>query len=91
MKKELSAAVCVVNDFGLHARPASKIVQMAGKARGNVWFSMGDEQVDGKSLIELLSVGAMKDTTMSITVDNPVDEPILHEIADFFKQGFGEL
>ncbi len=91
MEKELSVIVSVINEFGLHARPASKIVQMAAKARGNIWFSVGDEQVDGKSIIELLSMGAMKHASIKINIDNPVDEPILHEIAVFFKQGFGEL
>ncbi len=91
MEKELSVIVSVINEFGLHARPASKIVQMAAKARGNIWFLIGDEQVDGKSLIDLLSAGAMKDSSMEINIDNPVDEPVLHEIEMFFKQGFGEL
>ncbi len=91
MEEKLSVKVSVINDFGLHARPATKLVEIAMKAKDSVVFSLGDIQVDGKSLIDMLTLGAMKGSSVTITLDNPLDEPVLHEIVDFFQRGFGEI
>ncbi len=91
MDEKLSVEIPVINDFGLHARPAAKLVEMAMKAKGAVLFSLGDIQADGKSIIDILTLGAMKGSSVTITLDNPLDESVLHEIVDFFEQGFGEI
>ncbi|WP_022668771.1 HPr family phosphocarrier protein [Desulfospira joergensenii] len=93
MKKK--AVVClktaIINDLGMHARPAAKIAEMAMEAQGEVWISKGSSQVDASSIIDILTLNAVKGTCVEIQAENQGDEPILNRIKRFFEQGFGEL
>ena len=93
MKKKavLCLKTAIVNDLGMHARPAAKIAEMAMEAKGEVWFAKGSVQADASSIIDILTLNAVKGTCLEIQAENPDDEQILKKIQTFFEQGFGEL
>ena len=45
------------NKTGLHARPASELVELANKFESDVLLLVDDEEVDAKSIIDVLSSG----------------------------------
>jgi phosphocarrier protein HPr len=86
----LSRNVLIRNEFGLHARPAAGIARIAQQAIAAVWIFKGDEKVDAASVIDLLTLSSGKGTTLTITVEDPRDLPILCDIVAQFEAGFGE-
>jgi phosphocarrier protein HPr len=82
--------VTVVNDLGIHARPAAKIAALAGKAASNVWLIKNGEKVDASSVIDILSLCSTKGTRLILQVERPEDKTILKQIVDLFAQGFKE-
>ncbi len=75
----------------MHARPASKIAQIALDAHAGVWLSTGETKVDASSIIDILTLCAVKGTEVEVEVDNSKDMTVLDQIVDFFEDGFGEL
>ena len=75
----------------MHARPAAKIAEMAMEAKGEVWLNVADTQVDASSIIDILSLCAVKGAQVTIQIECPEDKPVLESIKAFFEIGFGEL
>lgn len=90
-KAVLCLETAVVNDLGMHARPAAKIAEMVMEARGEIRLTKGAIQADASSIIDILTLNAVKGTCLEIQADTPEDEPIVKKIQMFFAQGFGEL
>lgn len=49
----------VKNKIGLHARPAAKVVAEGNKFKSNMVIKKGEREVNMKSLLGVLSLGAM--------------------------------
>ena len=54
------------NELGLHARPAGRFVTLAGRFQSEVSVGRGDEWVDGRSVLSLLSLAASNGTKLRI-------------------------
>ncbi len=80
----------VVNKLGMHARPASKIAQIAGAAQSDIWLCVDTNKVDATSIIDILTLAAVKGTMVEVEIETPEDMAVLDQIVDFFEEGFGE-
>ena len=89
-KRVTNRTTIVKSELGMHARPAAKIAQIAGKATSDVWLRVDDSKVDATSIIDILTLGAVKGTQLTIEIDNETDIGILEQILIFFEDGFGE-
>ncbi|MCX5706776.1 MAG: HPr family phosphocarrier protein [Candidatus Omnitrophica bacterium] len=65
LKKEL----IVKNKQGLHARPAALFVQVANKFDSRIIVRRDEEEVNGKSIMGILMLGAEKGSTIIIEAD----------------------
>ncbi len=88
---QISHQTIILNDLGMHARPAARIAQMAMNAEKNIWLSDGNTQVDASSIIDILTLCAKKGTHIHIQAESREDATILEQIKAFFDNGFGEL
>lgn len=86
----LNRDTTVMNELGLHARPAAMIANLAIKAQSDVWLCKNGEQVDASSIIDILSLGCMKGSNITLKIENPEDMKILNKIINLFEKGFGE-
>lgn len=86
----LNKNTTVMNALGLHARPAAMIANLAIKAQSDVWLCKNGEQVDASSIIDILSLGCMKGSDVTLKIENPEDVKILNKIVNLFEKGFGE-
>lgn len=59
----------VKNPQGLHARPAALFVQVANKYDARITLRRGDEEVNGKSIMGILMLGAEKGSTVILEAD----------------------
>ena len=69
----LSRDVKIVNEVGLHARPATFFIQKANFYKSSLWIEKDDRRVNAKSLLGVLSMGIVKGTVVTIIADG-VDE-----------------
>lgn len=80
----------VVNELGIHARSAAKIAELALLAKRKVWIAANAEQVDAASIIDILTLGCAKGTTVTVTVECQEDRDVLDRIISLVDAGFGE-
>lgn len=76
IKKEL----VVKNKQGLHARPAAVFVQIANKFDARITVRHDDEEVNGKSIMGILMLGAEKDSLIVVEADGADAETALVEL-----------
>lgn len=68
------------NEAGLHARPSSLFVQIAGEYDANVTVVSDGEEVNGKSIMGLMLLAAEKGRTLKLIADGPEEEEILEAL-----------
>jgi phosphocarrier protein len=59
------------NDLGLHARPAGQFVALASRFTSEIEVGRGDEWVDGRSVLSLLSLAAGSGSSLRIRATGP--------------------
>lgn len=62
----LSRDITIVNDVGLHARPATFFIQKANSDKASIWIEKEDRRVNAKSLLGVLSMGIVKGTVVTV-------------------------
>ena len=87
---KLTQEFTLINQLGLHARAAARLVALLSQAEGDVWIRYGDRKVNGKSILELLTLSAPKSTTIEIEVEGDRSQEMLTAVAKLFEERFGE-
>lgn len=79
----------ISNKAGLHARAASKLAELAASFGSDI--KVGHEKmVDGKSILSLMMLAAVKGTTIKITADGEDEEAALAAIVALINDRFEE-
>jgi catabolite repression HPr-like protein len=68
---------------GLHARPAAMFVQIANRYSSTVMVRRGTEEVNGKSIMGILMLGADQNCEVRLTVDGKDAEQAFNELEAF--------
>ena len=84
-------SVTVVNPQGFHARPAHLFVKLAASYTCQVEIVKGNEVINGKSILDLLTLGAGNGTTLVLRANGPDCEAAVEALAQLIEQGFGEM
>ncbi len=87
----MERAVIIKNELGMHARPAGVIAKIASTAQDQIKLCVNSIKVDATSIIDILTLGAVKGTKVVIEIKNQEDIVILNKIVEFFETGFGEV
>lgn len=77
--------VQITNTTGMHARPAAKFVKLTNQYKSKIKIELMDKQIDAKSMLNLLSAGICKGTTMTLIAEGE-DEVAAMEAAVLFLQ-----
>lgn len=72
--------IIVKNKQGLHARPAALFVQVANKFDARITVRRDKEEVNGKSIMGILMLGAEKGSTIIIEADGSDADPAIAEL-----------
>ena len=89
----VSRKVIICNKMGLHARPAMQFVDIANQYKAEVHVRKGGEEpadVDGKSIMQMLTLEAIEGTTLQIDADGDDAEAAVASLAALIESGFGE-
>ena len=65
------ANVKVQNPLGLHARPAMSFVDKANTFVSDIRVRNHEQEVDGKSIMQMMMLGATQGTELAITAQGP--------------------
>ncbi|MEN8211098.1 MAG: HPr family phosphocarrier protein [Thermodesulfobacteriota bacterium] len=87
----MEKATLVKSELGMHARPAAVIAKIAMAAQDEIWLCANSDKVDATSIIDILTLGAVKGTKVVIEIENNEDVTTLNQIIEFFEAGFEEI
>lgn len=87
----LEKEVTIVNKAGMHTRPASAIVKIAAKYKSDFFLSKDGFEVNGKSIIGVMTLAAEQGSKLTLKFDGKDEEQLAKEMVDFFERGFDEL
>lgn len=90
MSKRHEIKVKVVNRLGLHARPAMELVDLAGTFASTVTIIRDDQEVDGKSIMQVMMLAATQGTQLTVRAEGPDAEKAANAVRDLIKRGFDE-
>lgn len=76
----------IQNKTGLHARPASLFVKKASSFKSNIRIKKDDMEVDAKSMISVLTLGAGQGSTITITVDGEDEQEAMQELLNLLRE-----
>lgn len=86
----ISQKVTIINETGLHARPASVFVSKAAKFKSELMVQKGEKQVNAKSILAVLSLGISKGTEITISAQGPDEEEAVNELVELIQLKFNE-
>ena len=78
------------NDLGLHGRAAARIVDLAGQYRSKLFFKKEDHEVDGTSILSILTLACPKGTEIQAKAVGEDSEELMERLTELFNQRFGE-
>lgn len=85
----ISGKVIVNEEFGLHARPVMKVVQICKNVKSKVEICKGCIKADGCSMIELLLLAANNGAELEIVVNGDDEITTIRSLKEFFENGSG--
>jgi phosphotransferase system HPr (HPr) family protein len=88
---KLTRTVVVANPNGLHMRPASLIAKLANQYESRIELVRGNERVDGKSMLEIVTLVAEHGTNLTIEASGPDAEAAVESLAGLFASKFADV
>ena len=81
----------IINKYGLHARPAMQLVELANKYGSKIDVSNGTLTVDAKSIMSVMRLAATKGTTLKIVADGSDAPEAVSKLVELIQNGFDEM
>ena len=78
----ITKEVVIKNQVGLHARPATFFIQKANEFKSGIWVEKEERRVNAKSLLGVLSLGIMKDTTVTLIAAGSDEKEAVDALAE---------
>ncbi len=80
----------IINQLGLHARPAALIAQTAGGFTSDIHLSKDQVSIDAKSIMGILMLAAEHGSTLHLTVQGADEQQAADAIKQLFENKFNE-
>lgn len=86
--------VTIINETGLHARPAALFVRTAATFSATIRVRnvsrAGDREADAKSIVSLMTLGVRKGDEILIRANGDDEVDAIHTLTDLVESGFQE-
>ncbi len=86
IKKEFK----IKNKTGLHARPAALLVKTTGKFKSNIFISKDGFEVNGKSIMGVMTLAAEPGSVIEVTIDGEDENEAMQALKDLIENDFYE-
>jgi len=87
----IELTVKIINNAGLHTRPAATIVKIAAKFNSEFFIYKDGMSINGKSIIGVMTLAAEKGSELTLTFEGDDEKEASEAILDYFNRGFDEL
>jgi len=85
----LEAKTEIINNAGLHARAASKLVTLTSSFSSTIKIGQ-EKMVDGKSILSLMMLAATKGTVLKLEIEGRDEEQAMKAIKTLIEERFDE-
>lgn len=82
--------IVIKNKLGLHARPAALFVQIANKFDCDIKVKRGSREVNGKSIMGILTLAANKGCKILLSAEGPDAEAATAELEKLLSGGLDD-
>ncbi|MBP1991083.1 HPr family phosphocarrier protein [Paenibacillus eucommiae] len=82
--------VTVLFEEGMHIRPANDLVQITAQFQSDIQFERDDETADGKSVMEIMMLGAEQGHELQVTVEGEDEQAAMDAVTAFFNGKDGQ-
>ena len=86
----VSKEVTILNKTGLHARPASRFVQVANDFESEILIEKGTVKVNAKSIMGVMTLGASRGTTITLIAEGEDENEAINALVELIESKFGE-
>jgi len=76
----------ITNEQGIHARPATNLVQKANQFKSDISLTFNGDTVDLKSIMGVLSLGVTRGSSISIRVEGEDEHEAMQQITKMINQ-----
>lgn len=80
----------ILNQYGIHARPAALFVKLASRYDADVAVEKGGNRVSGKSIMGLMTLEASRGSVITVSAEGPEAEMVLDELQALVTRKFDE-
>jgi phosphotransferase system HPr (HPr) family protein len=87
---EVRRTVRIVNSAGLHARPCHQIAAAALASKSALRVRCNGREVDGRSIIELMTLAAPKDAELELVAQGDDAQALVERLSQVVASGFDE-
>lgn len=88
MKKKASDIIVIMNDKGLHTRPATELVKCASSFKSYIALTYQDLTVNAKSLLGILMLAASKGSKIRVEAEGIDAEGAVLALVNLAKSKF---
>ena len=83
-------SIKILNRAGIHARPAAMLVQTTKDFQCNIYFEKGQDRINAKSIMGIITLGAAYGTKIKIVADGEDEQTALNALVRLFESKFEE-
>ena len=80
----------IINQYGMHARPAALFVKTAASFESEITVEKGGNKVSGKSIMGMMTLEASKGSILKITVTGPDAQELVDALQTLVDRKFDE-
>ncbi len=91
MSEAASAETPILNKYGFHVRPSTQFMQMARDYQSEIVVEVDGVQADGKSIMQLMALGAMQGAKVKITATGSDAPEAVNSLVSLIKSRFGGI
>lgn len=84
----MQITVTVLNEEGIHARPAGILVKLANNFSSEIELLIADGSANAKSIMSIMGLGLTKNSVVIIKAEGDDAEIALKEISNLFNNKF---
>ncbi len=90
MPNSFKATVTIVNQLGLHARAATKLVQLCRQFEAQIELQQDGRSADASSVLALLMLASSKGKNVDVVTTGEQAEMALNAVVALIENGFDE-
>lgn len=76
----------IIDELGLHARPAGQIVKMVAGFAGNVQIGTPEKMADCKRIMGVMGLALKQGDTLTMTFDGDGEEELAARVLEYMQQ-----